>query len=221
MGEALARHGDHRPPTGAGHRPLRPSRNSAAFDALLDGMTEASSRGVSCALLLGGIPGPHDAEQLRSLPFAVRGWILRDPPLGHAKGMVADGVSAGLLRELERRRTRRQLGGRAACRSRRRGRLLRSCVVSRLGDRADHPGLTPRSPGYSVRMPDVEPPAPAADPEPASTRTGVVDAAGGPTPGQRGLPLAAGPACRGPAAVGRGAGGSGERGRAGRAGHPA
>ncbi len=57
---------------------------------LLDGMTEASSRGVSCALLLGGIPRPHDADQLRSLPFGVR-WM--DPArstLGHAKGMVAD-----------------------------------------------------------------------------------------------------------------------------------
>jgi phosphatidylserine/phosphatidylglycerophosphate/cardiolipin synthase-like enzyme len=66
--------------------------NTPSVRRLLDQMTEASSRGVSCALLLGGIPDRSDADQLRSLPFGVR-WM--DPSrstLGHAKGMVADAL---------------------------------------------------------------------------------------------------------------------------------
>jgi cardiolipin synthase A/B len=57
---------------------------------LLDRMIEASSRGVACALLLGGIPDPNDAEGLRALPFAVRRMDPARSTSGHAKGMVAD-----------------------------------------------------------------------------------------------------------------------------------
>lgn len=57
---------------------------------LLDRMIDASSRGVACALLLGGIPDRNDAEQLRSLPFPVRRMDPTRSTLGHAKGMVAD-----------------------------------------------------------------------------------------------------------------------------------
>ena len=57
---------------------------------LLDRMTEASSRGVACALLLGGIPGPNDAHALTALPFPVRRMDPTRSTSGHAKGMVAD-----------------------------------------------------------------------------------------------------------------------------------
>ncbi len=57
---------------------------------LLDRMTEASSRGVACALLLGGIPDPNDAHALTALPFPVRRMDPARSTSGHAKGMVAD-----------------------------------------------------------------------------------------------------------------------------------
>jgi phosphatidylserine/phosphatidylglycerophosphate/cardiolipin synthase-like enzyme len=57
---------------------------------LLDRMTEASSRGVACALLLGGIPDPNDAAVLSALPFPVRRMDPARSTSGHAKGMVAD-----------------------------------------------------------------------------------------------------------------------------------
>ncbi|MGA8361231.1 MAG: phospholipase D-like domain-containing protein [Candidatus Dormiibacterota bacterium] len=57
---------------------------------LLGQMIDASSRGVACALLLGGPPDPSGAEQLRSLPFPVRRMDPARSTLGHAKGMVAD-----------------------------------------------------------------------------------------------------------------------------------
>ena len=57
---------------------------------LLDRMTEASSRGVACALLLGGIPGPNDAHALTALPFPVRRMDPARSTSGHAKGIVAD-----------------------------------------------------------------------------------------------------------------------------------
>jgi phosphatidylserine/phosphatidylglycerophosphate/cardiolipin synthase-like enzyme len=58
---------------------------------LLAGMARASSRGVACALLIGGLPDPSDARQLVSLPFAVRRMDPARSTSGHAKGMVADG----------------------------------------------------------------------------------------------------------------------------------
>lgn len=57
---------------------------------LLDRMSEASSRGVACALLLGGIPDPNDAARLAALPFTVRRMDPSRSTAGHAKGMVAD-----------------------------------------------------------------------------------------------------------------------------------
>jgi phosphatidylserine/phosphatidylglycerophosphate/cardiolipin synthase-like enzyme len=57
---------------------------------LLDRMTEASSRGVACALLLGGIPDPNDAHALAAVPFPVRRMDPARSTSGHAKGMVAD-----------------------------------------------------------------------------------------------------------------------------------
>jgi phosphatidylserine/phosphatidylglycerophosphate/cardiolipin synthase-like enzyme len=57
---------------------------------LLDRMIEASSRGVACALLLGGVPDPNDAEDLTALPFPVRRMDPARSTSGHAKGMVAD-----------------------------------------------------------------------------------------------------------------------------------
>jgi cardiolipin synthase len=59
---------------------------------LIERMTRASSRGVACALLLGGIPDPSDAEHLVSLPFAVRRMDPSRSTSGHAKGLVADGA---------------------------------------------------------------------------------------------------------------------------------
>jgi phosphatidylserine/phosphatidylglycerophosphate/cardiolipin synthase-like enzyme len=53
-------------------------------------MSEASSRGVACALLLGGIPDPNDAARLAALPFTVRRMDPSRSTAGHAKGMVAD-----------------------------------------------------------------------------------------------------------------------------------
>lgn len=60
---------------------------------LLDRMVEASSRGVACALLLGGIPDPSDAGVLRALPFPVRRMDPARSTSGHAKGMVADAAA--------------------------------------------------------------------------------------------------------------------------------
>ena len=57
---------------------------------LLDRLSDASSRGVACALLLGAVPDPDDAEHLRSMPFAVRRMDPARSTSGHAKGMVAD-----------------------------------------------------------------------------------------------------------------------------------
>ena len=58
---------------------------------LLDRMIRASSRGVACALLLGGVPDPAVARRLATLPFAVRQMDPRRSTSGHAKGLVADG----------------------------------------------------------------------------------------------------------------------------------
>ena len=58
---------------------------------LFEGMTRASSRGVACALLIGGIPNRRDAGQLAALPFAVRRMDPARSTSGHAKGIVADG----------------------------------------------------------------------------------------------------------------------------------
>jgi phosphatidylserine/phosphatidylglycerophosphate/cardiolipin synthase-like enzyme len=58
---------------------------------LLDCLTIAWSRGVACALLIGGIPDPKDVERLTVLPFPVRRMDPARSTSGHAKGMVADG----------------------------------------------------------------------------------------------------------------------------------
>jgi hypothetical protein len=57
---------------------------------LIELMTRASSRGLACALLLGGVPDPPDVEHLVSLPFAVRRMDPSRSTSGHAKGLVAD-----------------------------------------------------------------------------------------------------------------------------------
>jgi cardiolipin synthase len=59
---------------------------------LLTRMSAASSRGVVCALLLGGPPDPGEAAILAALPFAVRHMDPGRSTSGHAKGMVADGA---------------------------------------------------------------------------------------------------------------------------------
>jgi phosphatidylserine/phosphatidylglycerophosphate/cardiolipin synthase-like enzyme len=64
---------------------------SVAVRDLLGRMTRARSRGVACALLIGGIPHPRDARRLAALPFAVRRMDPARSTSGHAKGMVADG----------------------------------------------------------------------------------------------------------------------------------
>jgi phosphatidylserine/phosphatidylglycerophosphate/cardiolipin synthase-like enzyme len=64
---------------------------SGSVRALLDRMAEASSRGVACALLLGGSPNNADAALLGALPFAVRRMDPVQSTSGHAKGLVADG----------------------------------------------------------------------------------------------------------------------------------
>jgi phosphatidylserine/phosphatidylglycerophosphate/cardiolipin synthase-like enzyme len=64
---------------------------AAPVGALLDLMTRASSRGVACGLLLGGIPERRDAGLLVALPFAVRRMDPAQSTSGHAKGVVADG----------------------------------------------------------------------------------------------------------------------------------
>jgi phosphatidylserine/phosphatidylglycerophosphate/cardiolipin synthase-like enzyme len=58
---------------------------------LLDRLTRAWTRGVACAILIGGIPDPNDAARLAALPFAVRRMDPARSTSGHAKGMVADG----------------------------------------------------------------------------------------------------------------------------------
>jgi cardiolipin synthase len=65
---------------------------SAPVSDLIERMTRASSRGVACALLLGGAPDPSDVEHLASLPFAVRRMDPSRSTSGHAKGLVADGA---------------------------------------------------------------------------------------------------------------------------------
>jgi phosphatidylserine/phosphatidylglycerophosphate/cardiolipin synthase-like enzyme len=69
----------------------RPS--AAPVRSLVDLMTRASNRGVACALLLGGIPAPNDAEVLAALPFPVRRMDPARSTSGHAKGLVADGTA--------------------------------------------------------------------------------------------------------------------------------
>ena len=64
---------------------------AASVKTLLDLMTRASSRGVACGLLLGGLPQRGDAELLAALPFAVRRMDPVQSTSGHAKGLVADG----------------------------------------------------------------------------------------------------------------------------------
>jgi len=64
---------------------------SAPVRALLDRMIEAASRGIACALLLGGVPDKPDASLLAALPFAVRSMDPTRSTSGHAKGLVADG----------------------------------------------------------------------------------------------------------------------------------
>jgi cardiolipin synthase len=59
---------------------------------LLTRMSDASSRGVACALLLGGAPDAGEAAALGALPFAVRHMDPVRSTAGHAKGMVADGA---------------------------------------------------------------------------------------------------------------------------------
>jgi phosphatidylserine/phosphatidylglycerophosphate/cardiolipin synthase-like enzyme len=54
-------------------------------------MAGASTRGVQCALLLGGIPGPADVGTLAALPFEVRRMDPERSTSGHAKGAVIDG----------------------------------------------------------------------------------------------------------------------------------
>jgi phosphatidylserine/phosphatidylglycerophosphate/cardiolipin synthase-like enzyme len=58
---------------------------------LLGLMAGASTRGVDCALLLGGIPEPADARTLAALPFKVRRMDPVRSTSGHAKGAVIDG----------------------------------------------------------------------------------------------------------------------------------
>jgi phosphatidylserine/phosphatidylglycerophosphate/cardiolipin synthase-like enzyme len=58
---------------------------------LIDCLTQARSRGVACALLIGGIPDPHDVAILAALTFPVRRMDPARSTSGHAKGMVADG----------------------------------------------------------------------------------------------------------------------------------
>ena len=65
---------------------------SAPVRDLIERMTRASSRGVACALLLGGVPDPSNVEHLVSLPFAVRRMDPSRSTSGHAKGLVADGA---------------------------------------------------------------------------------------------------------------------------------
>jgi len=65
--------------------------SAAPVRGVIGRMTEASSRGVGCALLLGGVPDPVDAERLVTLPFPVRRMDPVRSTSGHAKGMVADG----------------------------------------------------------------------------------------------------------------------------------
>ena len=67
---------------------IRPE--SAPVRELIELMTRASSRGLACALLLGGVPDPPDVEHLVSLPFAVRRMDPSRSTSGHAKGLVAD-----------------------------------------------------------------------------------------------------------------------------------
>jgi phosphatidylserine/phosphatidylglycerophosphate/cardiolipin synthase-like enzyme len=69
----------------------RPS--AAPVRSVIDLMTQASNRGVACALLLGGIPAPNDAEVLAALPFPVRRMDPARSTSGHAKGLVADGTA--------------------------------------------------------------------------------------------------------------------------------
>jgi phosphatidylserine/phosphatidylglycerophosphate/cardiolipin synthase-like enzyme len=57
---------------------------------VLERMVMASSRGLDCAVLLGGIPDADDAAKLSTLPFAVRRMDPSRSTSGHAKGMVAD-----------------------------------------------------------------------------------------------------------------------------------
>jgi phosphatidylserine/phosphatidylglycerophosphate/cardiolipin synthase-like enzyme len=64
-----------------------------AVRAVLDRMAQARSRGVECALLLGAIPAPGDAERLAALPFEVRRMDPARSTSGHAKGIVADGAA--------------------------------------------------------------------------------------------------------------------------------
>lgn len=57
---------------------------------LLERMAHARSRGVACALLIGGVPDPRDAAQLADLQFPVRRMDPARSTSGHAKGVVAD-----------------------------------------------------------------------------------------------------------------------------------
>ncbi|MFI5287063.1 MAG: phosphatidylserine/phosphatidylglycerophosphate/cardiolipin synthase family protein [Candidatus Dormibacteria bacterium] len=59
---------------------------------LLQRMAHARSRGVACALLIGGVPDPREAVQLAALEFPVRRMDPARSTSGHAKGMVADGA---------------------------------------------------------------------------------------------------------------------------------
>jgi phosphatidylserine/phosphatidylglycerophosphate/cardiolipin synthase-like enzyme len=68
---------------------LRPDAPSVR--ALLDQMSDASSRGVACALLLGAVPDSTEARLLAELPFPVRRMDPAASTSGHAKGLVADG----------------------------------------------------------------------------------------------------------------------------------
>lgn len=60
--------------------------------SVLDRMARAWSRGVACALLIGGVPDPIEATQLAVLPFPVRRMDPGRSTSGHAKGAVADGA---------------------------------------------------------------------------------------------------------------------------------
>ncbi|MFZ0128771.1 MAG: phospholipase D-like domain-containing protein [Candidatus Dormiibacterota bacterium] len=59
---------------------------------LLERMADACSRGVACALLIGGVPDPRDAGRLAALEFPVRRMDPARSTSGHAKGLVADGA---------------------------------------------------------------------------------------------------------------------------------
>jgi cardiolipin synthase len=59
---------------------------------LLERMAHARSRGVACALLIGGMPDPRDVVHLAALEFPVRRMDPARSTSGHAKGMVADGA---------------------------------------------------------------------------------------------------------------------------------